>query len=73
MSLVYMLKVSALVPTQHLNKYTMCTEFICHMKTGTLQTETLSICGYGGVPCASQVKNPEAKYIGCGLIKYVYI
>jgi hypothetical protein len=43
------------------------------MKTGTLQTETLSICGYGGVPCASQVKNPEAKYIGCGLIKYVYI
>lgn len=51
----------------------MCTEFICHMKeTGTLQTETLTICGYR-VPCASQLKNPEAKCIGCGLIKYIYI
>ncbi len=51
----------------------MCTEFICHMKeTGTLQTETLIICGYG-VPCASQLKNPEAKCIGCGLIKYIYL
>jgi hypothetical protein len=45
------------------------------MKTGSLQTETLTICGWITeflVPL--KVKNPEAKCIGCGLInKYIYV